>query len=88
MNLESALGFGLSTLATEHYFTAFLSSPKASEKFLAPEDVREMFTWATLVSLGFAVAMALLLKNVWALLSTGLLIIVFYVVYKPSMETK
>jgi len=88
LNLKGALGFGLSTLATEHFFTAFLSSPKASEKFLNPEDVREMFVWSTVVSLSFAIAMCLFLRNLWALLSTFLLIIVFYWAYSPAMGVK
>lgn len=88
MNLETALNVGLTALATEHFFTAFLSSPKASEQFLKPEDVKEMFMWATLVSVSFAVAMAIMLKNVWGLLSTGLLIFVFYLAYSKAMGAK
>jgi hypothetical protein len=88
VNLESALNVGLTALATEHFFTAFLSSPKASEQFLKPEDVKEMFLWATAVSLSFAVAMAIMLKNLWGLLSTGLLIFVFYLAYRKSMGEK
>jgi hypothetical protein len=83
--LETALNVGITALATEHFFTAFLSSPKASEQFLKPEDVREMFLWATCVSLGFTVAMAMLLGNPWSLLSTGLMIFVFYMAYAKAM---
>jgi len=88
LNLESALNVGLTALATEHFFTAFLSSPKASEQFLKPEDVKDMFLWATAVSLSFAVAMAVMLKNIWGLLSTGLLIFVFYLAYRKAMGEK
>lgn len=88
VNMKGALGFGLTALATEHFFTAFLSSPKASEKFLNPADVQEMFYWATLTSLGFAVAMCLFLRNLWSLLSSLLLVFLFYIVYKPAMEVK
>jgi len=86
LNLKGALGFGLTALATEHFFTAFLSSPKASEKFLNPKDVQEMFAWACITSLGFAAAMAMFLKNFWSLLSCLVLVAVFYIVYKPAME--
>jgi len=85
VNLKGALALGLSALATEHFFTAFLSSPKASEQFLKPEDVREMFTWAVLVSLSFAIAMSIMLKNLWGLLATCLLILVFTFAYSKAM---
>lgn len=88
MGIETALNVGLTALATEHFFTAFLSSPKASEQFIKPEDVKEMFTWATFVSLSFAIAMAIMLKNIWGLLSTGLLIFVFYLAYSKAMGAK
>jgi len=88
VNLEKALNVGLTAIATEHFFTAFLSSPKASEQFLKPEDVKEMFLWATVVSLGFAVAMSMMLQNLWGLLSTGLLILVFYLAYRKALGEK
>ena len=48
--MENALAVATSAIATEHFFTAFLSSPKASEHFFKPEEVREMFIWASIVS--------------------------------------
>lgn len=88
MRVEAGLNVGLSALATEHFFTAFLSSPKASEQFLKPEDVREMFLWATAVSVGFAVIMSLILQNAYGLLSALALTFIFYLAYQKSMEKR
>lgn len=86
--MEKALNFGLCAIATEHFFTAFLSSPKASEEFLKPEDVREMFFAATLVSLGFSAFMSYSLKNYYGLVSAIIFILIFFVVYYDSMFPK
>ena len=83
--MEKALAFGLCAIATEHFFTAFLSSPKASEQFLQPEDVREMFLVATLVSLGFSGFMSYKLKTWYGLVSAIIFILIFFVVYYNSM---
>jgi len=83
--IEKALNVGISTLATEHLFTTFLSSPKASEKFLDPKEVREMFLYATIVSLGFSTVMSLILKNVWGVVSSLVLIGIFYIAYRKAM---
>jgi hypothetical protein len=88
VRVEAALNVGLSTLATEHFFTAFLSSPKASEQFLKPEDVRQMFMWATAVSLGFAAIMSVVLQNAYGVLSALALTFIFYLAYSKAMETK
>lgn len=88
MRLEAALNIGLSTLATEHFFTAFLSSPKASEQFLKPEDVREMFIWSTVVSLGFAAIMSFVLQNPYGIVSAIALTFVFYLAYRKAMEKR
>ena len=88
MRVEAALNIGLSTLATEHFFTAFLSSPKACEQFLKPEDVREMFIWSTVVSLGFAAIMSFVLQNPYGILFALALTFIFYLAYSKAMETK
>jgi hypothetical protein len=88
MQVETALNVGLNALATEHFFTAFLSSPKASEQFLKPEDVKEMFMWAAAVSLGFAAVMSLILKNPYGIFTTLALMFVFYLAYSKAMEKR
>jgi hypothetical protein len=86
--IEEALNVGISALATEHFFTAFLSSPKASEQFIDPEDVKEMFLMATVVSLGFSAVMSVFLKNPYGIVSALAFIGVFYLAYRPAMERK
>jgi len=88
MNVEAALNIGLSALATEHFFTAFLSSPKASEQFLKPKDVREMFKLAAIVSLAFSSLMSYLLKNPWGLATSFVFVLVFYYAYRNAMREK
>jgi fatty acid desaturase len=83
--MEHALAVATSAIATEHFFTAFLSSPKASEHFFKPEEVREMFTWASIVSVCFAFVIALMLKSPWGFLTTLILIMIFYLAYKKAM---
>ena len=83
--LKVGLNVACSALATEHFFTAFLSSPKASKQFLNPDDVREMFVLATVVSLGFSVVMSFILKNPYGLLSSLVFVGVFYYAYREAM---
>jgi len=83
--LKVGLNVAVSTLATEHFFTAFLSSPKACKQFLNPDDVREMFVLATVVSLGFSVVMSFILKNPYGLLSSLVFVAVFYYAYREAM---
>ena len=85
MPLETALNIGVSALATEHFFTAFLSSPKASEQFLKPEDVREMFKLACVVSVGFSLVMCMVLKNPYGFFTSLITIGVFYYAYAKAL---
>jgi hypothetical protein len=84
-SLKVGLSVAVSSLATEHFFTAFLSSPKASKQFLNSDDVREMFFLASVVSLGFSVVMSFILKNPYGLLSCLVFVGVFYYAYREAM---
>lgn len=84
-NLKTALNIAVSAIATEHFFTAFLSSPKASEHFFKPEEVREMFKLASLVSICFSVVLAIILKNVWGIVACVCLILIFAYAYRRSL---
>jgi len=83
--LKVGLNVAVSTLATEHFFTAFLSSPKASKQFLNADDVKQMFLYATVVSIGFSVVMSWILHNPYGLLSCLIFVAVFYFAYREAM---
>ncbi len=80
-----ALNIGLSAIATDHFFSALMSSPKSSEHFLKPEEVRQMFEIAAISSVVFAIVMSYLLENPWGLVTTLLMLLEFTWAYWTAM---
>lgn len=90
--IEVAAGVGMSLIASEHFFSTFLSSPWTTEKFATtPEDqkkVRRYYILACVVSLITAFILAGILKQKWPIVTTVLLCIMYVSVYELAMRGK
>lgn len=89
-SLKSALGLSVSVLATEHYFSASMSSPWSVDKFTqTDEDKRKvwaLFNESVYASLIFAVVIAYMLKSWWPIIGAILVIAHYYSLYKRATE--
>ena len=89
MSIASAAGVGMSLIASEHFFSTFLSSPWTTEKFAETEEdkakVRRLLWMAAIASLLAAGVMAYILKEPWPLLAAGVLILMYVAVYERAM---
>lgn len=92
MPVATAAGLGMSLIASEHFFSTFLSSPWTVEKFAETEEdkvkIRRYYALACAASLVTAFVLARILKQPWPILATILLCIMYVCVYEAAMRGK
>ena len=90
MSVATAAGVGMSIVATEHFFSTFLSSPWTTEKFVEDEEdkakVRRLYILAALASLAAATVIALLVKEPWPVYAAIAVIVLYLFVYERAMS--
>ena len=90
--IATAAGVGMSLIASEHFFSTFLSSPWTTEKFAKTEEdkekVRRLYVYATAASLATSLILSAILKQTWPLVATLILCILYIVVYERSLAGK
>ena len=99
-DLKSALGLAVSMLSSEHIFSATLSSPWTTGKFINNPDNQNkeqdiqafwtLFTEATVASVGFALVIGYLLHDmralIFSLVGTAFIIIWMYFDYARAIS--
>lgn len=92
MAIATAAGIGMSLIASEHFFSTFLSSPWTTEKFATTEEdkekIRRYYKMAIAASLITAIILCLILKEWWPLIATIALCVMYVVVYEKAMGGK
>lgn len=92
MPVATAAGIGMSLIASEHFFSTFLSSPWTTEKFATtPEDkqkIRRYYAFACGASLVTAFILARILKQPWPIVATVILCLMYVSVYELAMRGK
>jgi len=92
VSIVSAAGIGMSVIASEHFFSTFLSSSWTVEKFATtPEDkvkIRRYYMMAVAASLITALVLAGILKDKWPIIATLVLCIMYVVTYELAMAGK
>lgn len=90
MPIATAAGLGMSLIASEHFFSTFLSSPWTVEKFAESEEdkakIRRYYLLAVAASLITAFILAGILKQQWPIIATLILCILYVSVYEYSMR--
>ena len=88
--IATAAGLGMALIASEHFYSTMLSSPWTTEKFATTEEdkakVRRLYLYSAVASLVTATILAAILKDVWPLIATMVLCILYIVVYERSLE--
>ena len=88
--IEVAAGVGMSLIASEHFFSTFLSSPWTTEKFATEEEdkakVRRLYMMAVGASMATAIVMAIILKQPWPLVAASILCVMYVLVYEKAMR--
>lgn len=92
VSITVAAGVGMSLIASEHFFSTFLSSPWTTEKFATTEEdkakIRKYYVMACVVSLATAFVLARILQQPWPILATILLCVMYCTVYEAAMAGK
>lgn len=90
MTIESTLGMALSVIATEHMFSAGLSSPWTTAKFAQSledqKEVRYYFKEASVASLIFGAALSYQLKTPWPLMGSGVTVLYYKNLYDSALK--
>ena len=89
MAIEVAAGIGMSLIASEHFFSTFLSSPWTTAKFAETEEdkeqVRRLMWMAIATSLITGAILSAILKEPWPIISAAALCVMYWVVYNRAM---
>lgn len=92
MPIVTAAGVGMSLIASEHFFSTFLSSPWTVGKFVKTEEdrkaIRKYYIMASVVSLITAFVLASILKQKWPIVATVILCVMYVAVYEAAMRGK
>lgn len=93
MSVVVAAGIGMSLIATEHYFSAGLSSPITTRKFLKNDaQDRKEVERAVMIAFGLALAtgglMSYLLKQPWPLLASLALAAFYANEYRRALNSE
>lgn len=90
MAIATAAGIGMSLIATEHFFSAGLSSPITTRKFLSEQaedraEVQRAVHLAVVMSLVVGGIMSYILKQPWPLLAAVALVAFYYNEYMRAL---
>lgn len=92
MPIATAAGLGMSVIASEHFFSTFLSSPWTVGKFVETEEdkkkIRKYYLMACAASLIIALVLSMILKQRWPIIATVVLCIMYIAVYEAAMRGK
>jgi len=87
--LRTALGIGISAIATEHFFSASLSSPVTVKELKQnPETVRQAYAVAIIMSLMLAIVLSVILKNITPVITTIVILGVYIILYERAIKGK
>uniref|UniRef100_A0A6M3L2Z0 Uncharacterized protein n=1 Tax=viral metagenome TaxID=1070528 RepID=A0A6M3L2Z0_9ZZZZ len=90
--IQTAAGIGMSLIAAEHFYSTLLSSPWTTEKFAETEEdkakIRRLYMYSAVASLITAVILATIIKEVWPIIATMVLCLLYIWVYERSLEKK
>jgi hypothetical protein len=90
--LENVLAVSVSLIAGEHLFSATLSSPWSTQKFVeTPEDramVNELLFIASTLSLIIAGGIAWYIEDKWPVIFTLMLVLFYVVIYELALDGK
>ena len=90
--ISTAAGVGMSLIASEHFFSTFLSSPWTTEKFVETEEekekIRRLYLMAVGLSLATAALMSVILKQWWPFILTLGLCLFYVWVYEKALAGK
>ena len=88
--LKSIFSLGISAVASEHFFSTFLSSPLTIKTLYKdkPDLVREYLIEASLISIVFGALMDYLLKdtNHFGLIGTSAVCLIYWAVYEDALK--
>lgn len=92
MSVVVAAGVGMSLIASEHFFSTFLSSPWTVGKFVKTEEdrrqIRKYYLMAAITSLITAAILGAILKQKWPVVATIVLVIMYVGVYEAALRGK
>ena len=92
MAIATAAGVGMSMIASEHFFSTFLSSPWSTAKFAETEEdkaqVRRLYWMAVITSLVAAGILSAILKQWWPLLAAAALCVMYVIIYERALNGK
>lgn len=87
--IAQAAGIGMALIASEHFFSTFLSSPWTTEKFVETEEdrrkVRELYLLAIAASFVTAALLATILNDSYPIIAVIILSLMYVVVYERAM---
>jgi len=90
--LRGALGLSVTVIASEHYFSTYLSSPWSVDTFAKTEKDRKtvwsLFWEASVWSMGFAIVMSAMLRTWYPIISCIVVIAGYYWVYDRALKHK
>lgn len=91
-NIATAAGVGMAMIASEHFFSTFLSSPWTTEKFAETDEdkakVRRLYWMAVVVSLIAAGVLAFIIKEPWPVVAAVVLSAMYILVYERALSGK
>ena len=89
--ITTAAGVGMALISTEHFFSAGLSSPITTRKFLTSDEdraeVRRALNLAAGLSLAASALIAKILKQPYPLLAAAALVTFYYSEYQRALGT-
>ena len=89
--LESILGFSVSVISSEHFFSTFLSSPLTVQTLYRDKEedrktVLHSLYLAIVVSVGFGALISLWLKDWWALIGALGTSLLYWIIYIKALR--
>jgi len=94
VQLKRVFGFAVTAIATEHWFTFFLSSIPATERFWSQateeekEKVRKAIMYGFLFSLGFGLLISIGIRDFVPIVTAFILGLIVIQLYNQALEGK
>lgn len=88
--LKHVLGFSVSVIASEHFFSTFLSSPVTVQTLYQDDEsrrlVRRNLLYAAGLSIGFGAVISYWLGDLTAIIGAFVMVIIYGIVYLKALE--